>query len=98
MRGTRSYFAKWGLRALRFDDTLTMDCSGELLYPFQDDGFSCGACTWNTIERTVWSETAPWCSRYKQLERMEYALFLTTQNGSPYTLVRFIASFGDFFI
>ncbi|KZV59288.1 hypothetical protein PENSPDRAFT_595727 [Peniophora sp. CONT] len=75
------------LRALRFDDSLTIDTLGELMYPPQKDGFSCGVCAWSTIERTVWPDTAPWNACYKQLERVEYALLLATQNGSPYSLV-----------
>ncbi|KAI0317238.1 hypothetical protein OF83DRAFT_1172146 [Amylostereum chailletii] len=55
----------------------------------QDDAYSCGDLTWNTVERTIWPHTRPWQGYGKALECMEYALILATQCNTLYDLADF---------
>ncbi|EIW77672.1 hypothetical protein CONPUDRAFT_156863 [Coniophora puteana RWD-64-598 SS2] len=57
-----------------------------LPHSIQDDPFSCGIVTLNTIERVFFRDIWPWSPHTKHLERIEWALLLATQLGSQYFL------------
>lgn len=79
--GFRLFCGKIGRSALGFPVK-------ELPRSIQDDGYSCGIVTCNTIERVVFPNVRPWSPATKELERAEFALLLATQLGSQYGLVR----------
>ncbi|EIM85422.1 uncharacterized protein STEHIDRAFT_158058 [Stereum hirsutum FP-91666 SS1] len=58
----------------------------QLPHEVQDDGYSCGDVTFNTIEHAVFPNVAPWDPMYKAALRAEWALFLVTRPGSFFSL------------
>lgn len=60
----------------------------KLSCPLQDDCFSCGVVTCNSIERQLFPHTQLWTPATKHLERVEWVLLLAARPGSQYSLVR----------